>query len=70
MGYFEHYKIKIIFYQKESDMKSKLLIASAFGLFLSASTFANDITGKWLQIDDKTGTSKAVIEIRKDAKDC
>ena len=49
-------------------MKSKLLVASAFGLCLSTNAFANDIAGKWLQIDDKTGTSKAVIEIRKDTK--
>ena len=49
-------------------MKSKLLVASAFSLCLSTNAFANDIAGKWLQIDDKTGTSKAVIEIRKDAK--
>lgn len=47
-------------------MKIKWVVASTIGVFLSTATFASDITGKWLQIDDKTGTSKAVIEIRKD----
>lgn len=47
-------------------MKIKFVVASAVALLLSAHTFANDITGKWLQIDDKTGTSKAILEIRKD----
>lgn len=47
-------------------MKIKFVLASVIGVFFSAHAFANDITGKWLQIDDKTGTSKAIIEIRKD----
>ena len=36
------------------------------GAMLSFSAFAQDLTGTWLQIDDKTGSSKAVIEIRQD----
>lgn len=47
-------------------MKIKFIVASIIGLFLSAYAIAEDITGKWLQIDDKTGTSKAVIEIRQE----
>ena len=40
-------------------------------LFLAAmigsSAFAQDLSGTWQQIDDKTGSPKAVIEIRKEA---
>ena len=39
------------------------LICSALGSF----ALAQDITGTWQQIDDKTGSPKAVIEIRKEA---
>ena len=48
-------------------MKKILALVGALGLGLSTQVFAADIAGKWLQIDDKTGTSKAVIEIRKEA---
>lgn len=37
------------------------------GAVMTGSAFADDLTGTWLQIDDKTGSSKAVIEIRQDA---
>lgn len=41
--------------------------ASLIGLlFLSTSGFAQDLTGVWKQIDDKTGSPKALIEIKKD----
>ncbi|RKG38348.1 DUF2147 domain-containing protein [Acinetobacter sp. WCHAc060007] len=41
--------------------------ASLIGLlFLSTSGFAQDLTGIWKQIDDKTGSPKALIEIKKD----
>ncbi|KAB0630121.1 DUF2147 domain-containing protein [Acinetobacter gandensis] len=40
-------------------------------LFLAAmmgsSAFAQDLLGTWQQIDDKTGSPKAIIEIRKDS---
>ena len=39
------------------------LICSALGSF----ALAQDITGTWQQIDDKTGSPKSVIEIRKEA---
>lgn len=34
---------------------------------VSASLWAQDISGNWKNIDDKTGESKAVIEIRKES---
>ncbi|MQW91317.1 DUF2147 domain-containing protein [Acinetobacter wanghuae] len=50
-------------------MKTLKLSLIFAGAMMSASAFAQDLTGTWLQIDDKTGSSKAVIEIRKDSKD-
>ena len=39
-----------------------------FSLFVtSTSVMAQDISGVWRHIDDKTGTSKAHIQIRKEA---
>ena len=40
-----------------------ILLVSA--LFTSHS-FAEDLAGTWQQIDDKTGSPKAIIEIRKE----
>lgn len=34
---------------------------------INTATFAADITGLWQTIDDKTGTPKAHVEIRKEA---
>ena len=34
---------------------------------MTTATFAADITGLWQTIDDKTGTPKAHVEIRKEA---
>ncbi|CAB1209939.1 DUF2147 domain-containing protein [Acinetobacter bouvetii] len=45
----------------------KIAVAGAFfvALFLSSfSIFAQEITGTWIQIDDKTGSPKALIEIQ------
>lgn len=45
--------------------KSKLglmLIAT----FMTGTIYAQDLTGTWQQIDDKTGSPKALIEIRQD----
>lgn len=36
---------------------------------ISSITYAQDITGTWRHIDDQTGSSKALIEIRKDGHD-
>lgn len=51
-------------------MKIKMILVSFLFAFLCTTTaYANDIIGKWLQIDDKTGTSKAILEIRKESND-
>jgi uncharacterized protein (DUF2147 family) len=45
------------------------LIKSTIGIlftFLSINAFAQDITGIWQQIDDKSGSAKAIIEIRQE----
>ena len=44
----------------------KLISALMLSAFSSA-VFANDISGLWKNIDDKTGSSKAVLEIRQEA---
>ena len=44
----------------------KILTAVVFSS-LSSLAFAQDITGTWKNIDDKTGSSKAVLEIRQEA---
>ncbi|MHA3893384.1 DUF2147 domain-containing protein [Acinetobacter sp. GXMZU3951] len=48
----------------------KTIISFSFftGLvFASSAALAQDISGTWQQIDDKTGSPKAVIEIRKES---
>ena len=44
----------------------KILTALVFSS-LSSLAFAQDITGTWKNIDDKTGSSKAILEIRQEA---
>ena len=47
---------------------SKLTRASAFATTVIGSTaFAEDISGTWKNIDDKTGSSKAILEIRQES---
>lgn len=46
-------------------LKKILLAALTTGLMGNA--FAEDISGIWKQIDDKSGASKAIIEIQKEA---
>lgn len=46
-------------------MITKTLFTIA-GLFIATQVFAQDISGLWHNIDDKTGTSKAILEIRKE----
>ena len=46
-------------------MKLNQFILSALFCSISLSSMAKDITGIWKNIDDKTGSSKAVLEIRK-----
>ncbi|MBQ1494957.1 MAG: DUF2147 domain-containing protein [Acinetobacter sp.] len=45
----------------------KQLIGALFLSVISSFSFANDITGIWQSIDDKTGAPKALIEIREEA---
>lgn len=49
------------------DMKKNILLATFVGLFFSGNVLAQDLSGTWQQIDDKTGSPKALIEIRKEA---
>ncbi|OTG63213.1 signal peptidase [Acinetobacter silvestris] len=43
------------------------LFSTCLLLGLSNSIFAQDLSGLWQQIDDKSGAPKAIIEIRKEA---
>lgn len=45
---------------------NKLLFVGLFAV-MSCNSMAKDITGIWKNIDDKTGSSKAILEIRKEA---
>ncbi|HJF28134.1 DUF2147 domain-containing protein [Acinetobacter bohemicus] len=47
---------------KKIKLVSALLLSSFSGMI-----WANDITGLWKNIDDKTGSSKAVLEIRQES---
>lgn len=48
-------------------MQRNIIWASFAGLLSFSSTlFAQDLTGIWQQIDDKTGSPKALIDIRKE----
>ncbi|ENX20317.1 DUF2147 domain-containing protein [Acinetobacter vivianii] len=47
-------------------MMSKKLISVLFLTMISSFTFAEDITGLWQSIDDKTGAPKGLVEIRKE----
>lgn len=40
-------------------------IATLFLIFLTITSFAQEITGKWYTVDEKTSEKKAVIEIYK-----
>ena len=47
---------------------SKLTLAIAFATTVIGRTaFAEDISGTWKNIDDKTGSSKAILEIRQES---
>lgn len=48
-------------------MKKNIFLAGIAGLILSGNLFAADLTGIWQQIDDKTGSPKALIQISKDS---
>ncbi|MFH7810074.1 MULTISPECIES: DUF2147 domain-containing protein [unclassified Acinetobacter] len=47
---------------------SKLTLAIAFATsVIGSAAFAEDISGTWKNIDDKTGSSKAILEIRQES---
>ncbi|MGN5766054.1 MULTISPECIES: DUF2147 domain-containing protein [Acinetobacter] len=46
---------------------SKSLISILFLTMISSFGFAQDITGLWQSIDDKTGAPKGIVEIRQEA---
>ncbi|OTG67994.1 signal peptidase [Acinetobacter sp. ANC 4470] len=48
-------------------MKKNILIVTFASLFFSGNVLAQDLAGIWQQIDDKTGSPKAIIEIRKNS---
>ena len=48
-------------------MMKKQIISVLFFSVLSSLAFAEDITGLWQTIDDKTGAPKGQVEIRKEA---
>lgn len=48
-------------------MKKLKFSAFLFGAMLAGSAAAEDLSGLWQQIDDKSGSPKALIEIRKES---
>ena len=49
-------------------MQKKIIWASLAGLLsANSAVFSQDLTGTWQQIDDKTGSPKAIIDIRKES---
>ena len=50
-------------------MKKNILLATLASAIFSGNVLAQDLAGTWQQIDDKTGSPKAIIEIRKEAND-
>lgn len=48
-------------------MKNIKILATLLLSTSSSAVFAEDITGTWKNIDDKTGSSKAILEIRQES---
>lgn len=48
-------------------MKRNLTLGLLLGAAVSGSALAQDLTGTWQQIDDKSGSPKAIIEISKES---
>jgi len=48
-------------------MKKSKLGLMLIATFMTGTIYAQDLTGTWQQIDDKTGSPKALIEIRQDS---
>ena len=47
-------------------MQKNILLATLASVLFSGNVFAEDISGIWQQIDDKTGAAKAIIKINKE----
>ncbi|NNH01358.1 DUF2147 domain-containing protein [Acinetobacter sp. ANC 5414] len=47
-------------------MQKNILLATLASVLFSGNVFAEDISGIWQQIDDKTGAAKAIIKIDKE----
>jgi len=48
-------------------MKKNILFAAFIGGFFSGNVLANDLTGTWKTIDYKTGSAKAILEMRQES---
>ncbi len=48
-------------------MKKLKLATLLMGVYMAGSVAAQDLSGIWQQIDDKSGSPKALIEIRKES---
>ena len=46
-------------------MKKNILLVTFASLFFSGNVLAQGLSGTWQQIDDKTGSPKAIIEIHR-----
>ena len=47
-------------------MQKNIVLATLASVLFSGNVFAEDISGIWQQIDDKTGAAKAIIKINKE----
>lgn len=47
-------------------MRNFKILAALLLSFSSSAVFAEDLSGSWKNIDDKTGSSKAILEIRQE----
>ncbi len=47
-------------------MQKNIVLATLASVLFSGNVFAEDISGIWQQIDDKTGAAKAIIKIDKE----
>lgn len=48
-------------------MKKNIFFAAFVSVVFSGNVLANDLTGTWKTIDDKTGSAKAILEMRQES---
>ncbi|MFH7766732.1 DUF2147 domain-containing protein [Acinetobacter sp. BSP-28] len=48
-------------------MKKNIFFAAFVSVVFSGNLLANDLTGTWKTIDDKTGSAKAILEMRQES---